>query len=122
MIPMDFSSVLGAFGQTVHVTDVTEETINGIYQPGESTERTVFGIVLAMTIEQLQFLTEGESSTGGITVTTSDTLYFSDINTGGQEKRQSYVDYMGYRYRVIGSGLMQKNTLHNIYNCIRYIE
>ena len=119
---MDFSKVLNAFGQPVSVTDVNGSHVNGMWREAEQATRQIRGIILVMTLEQIQFLTEGSSSSGGITVTTNDTLYFADINNSGVQTLQSYVDYGGYRYKVIGTGLMDKNTNHNIYNCIRHIK
>ncbi|MFQ8889833.1 MAG: hypothetical protein ACLR7Z_17290 [Bilophila wadsworthia] len=69
-----------------------------------------------------QFYAEGDSSAAGITLTTDEELFFTDINAEGLERRQSYVEYGGYRFRVAGTGFMQKNTLHNIYACVRYFE
>jgi len=122
MIPMNFNKTLNAFAQPVNVTDKIGSRAKGVWQETEQETRQIRGIILAMTIEQVQFLTEGSSSSGGITVTTNETLYFSDINNDGLQSRQSYVDYGGYRYKVIGTGLMDRNTLHNIYNCIRFTE
>ena len=118
---MDFGEVLANFGQDVPVTDTNGAYQNGVWAETSSSSREVFAIVLAMTTEQEQFFTEGDSSSGAITLTTDETLYFADVLEGGVEKRQSYVDYGGYRFKVIGTGFMQQNTLHNIYNCIRYI-
>ena len=75
-----------------------------------------------MPFEGLQFYAEGDSSAAGITLTTDEELFFTDFNADGLERRQSYVEYGGYRFRVVGTGFMQKNTLHNIYACVRYFE
>lgn len=37
----------------------------------------------------------------------------------GLELRQSYVDWQGRRYRVVGSGLIQSNANFHIYHCLR---
>lgn len=120
MIPMDFSSVLEAFSQPVTIEDTTGSYVDGVWGESEGTERTVSAIVLAMKPEELEFFAEGNASAGGITLTTDETLYFTDINADGAEQRQSYVLYNGYRFRVVGTGFMQPNTLHNIYSCVRY--
>ena len=112
MLPMDFSSVLDSFSQPVLVTDTTGAHVNGVWvEDGPETTRTVSAIVLAMSFEELQFYAEGDSSAAGITLTTDEELFFTDINAEG-----------GYRFRVAGTGFMQKNTLHNIYACVRYFE
>ena len=101
MLPMDFSSVLDSFSQPVLVTDTTGAHVNGVWvEDGPGTTRTV----------------------SAITLTTDEELFFTDINAEGLERRQSYVEYGGYRFRVAGTGFMQKNTLHNIYACVRYFE
>ena len=123
MLPMDFSSVLDSFSQPVLVTDTTGAHVNGVWvEDGPETTRTVSAIVLAMSFEELQFYAEGDSSAAGITLTTDEELFFTDINAEGLERRQSYVEYGGYRFRVAGTGFMQKNPLHNIYACVRYFE
>ena len=123
MLPMDFSSVLESFSQPVLVADTTGAHVNGVWEEdGPGTTRTDPAIVLAMSFEELQFYAEGDSSAAGITLTTDEELFFTDINADGLERRQSYVEYGGYRFRVVGTGFMQKNTLHNIYACVRYFE
>ena len=115
MLPMDFSSVLDSFSRPVIGTDTTGAHVNGVWvEDGPGTTRTVS--------EELQFYAEGDSSAAGITLTTDEELFFTDINAEGLERRQSYVEYGGYRFRVAGTGFMQKNTLHNIYACVRYFE
>ena len=123
MLPMDFSSVLDSFSRPVfnpHPVDVRPGGVR--HNDGPGTTRTVSAIVLAMSFEELQFYAEGDSSAAGITLTTDEELFFTDINAEGLERRQSYVEYGGYRFRVAGTGFMQKNTLHNIYACVRYFE
>lgn len=121
MIPMDFSSVLESFSQSVVVTDASGAHVDGVWvEDAPGTTRTVSAIVLAMSFEELQFYAAGDSSAAGITLTTDEELFFTDSNAEGLERRQSYVEYGGYRFRVAGTGFMRKNTLHNIYACVRY--
>ena len=84
MLPMDFSYVLDSFSQPVLVTDTTGAHVNGVWvEDGPGTTRTVSAIVLAMSFEELQFYAEGDSSAAGITLTTDEELFFTDINAEG---------------------------------------
>ena len=40
----------------------------------------------------------------------------------GQQAKQSYVQYQGYLFKVVGTGFMMCNTNFNIYNCLRYLS
>ena len=40
----------------------------------------------------------------------------------GQQAKQSYVQYQGYLFKVVGTGFMMGNTNFNIYNCLRYLS
>lgn len=76
------------------MTDTTGAHVNGVWvEDGPGTTRTVSAIVLAMSFEELQFYAEGDSSAAGITLTTDEELFFTDINAEGLERRQSYVEY-----------------------------
>lgn len=126
MLPLNFDSVLTALQNTapLDVYDSEGHYAGGKWEEGEPQRRAapVRAIVLAMGPADLKFYAKGYASAGGIVLHTRETLYFVDVNdTGdGQERRQSYVDYQGYRFRVAGSGLMRGNTTFNTYHCVRY--
>ena len=125
--PMNFDFTLASFGSThrLAVYDSCGAYVYGAWQQGEPVRRAedISAIVLAMDIATLEFLKQGNSSNSGITLHTKDTLYFNDVNNTetGQELKQSYVDYQGYRFKVVGTGFMMGNANFNIYNCVRFI-
>lgn len=125
-LPMNFDFVLATFQHPQPITciDTMGGRVDGTWTETETGRRDINAIVLAMTVAQLEFYREGESSVSGISLHTKETLYFTDVNdTGdGQERRQTYVEYQGYRFRVAGTGFMSGNTTFNIYNCVRYVQ
>ena len=125
-LPMDFSMVLQTFGSPlpVIVLDTTGSYVNGQWQESkpEPREKSISAIVLAMTPARLEQYKEGDSSAAGITLHTDAMLHFNDINNAGQEQRQSYVDYQGYRFRVVGTGFMIGNASFNLYEAIRFFR
>lgn len=128
-LPLDFSSVLQTFATPLPVTvfDSIGQRVDGEWQESEPEPRPapLAAIVLAMNVPTLEFYREGDSSVSGITLHTTETLYFTDVKDtadDGQERRQSYVEYQGYRFRVVGTGFMLGNTNFNLYHCVRYVQ
>ena len=126
--PMNFDLVLANFASThrLAVYETCGAYTYGAWQEGELVRREedISAIVLAMTTASLEFYKEGNSSNSGITLHTKDTLYFNDVNNTetGQELKQSYVDYQGYRFKVVSTGFMMGNANFNTYNCVRFVE
>lgn len=127
MLPLRFSAPLRAFASPLPVT--VYDTLGG-YEDGQWVEseplprdKPIRAVVLAMSVPTLEFYREGNSSVMGITLHTQETLYFADVNNSadGQERRQSYVEYEGYRFRVAGTGFLRGNARVNLYHCVRYI-
>lgn len=125
-MPMNFSSVLRTFGTPLPVTvlDTTGSYVDGEWIETDPLPRPkpLAAVVFAMPVDKLEFYKEGDSSAAGITLHTKETLYFADINSAGQERRQSYVEYQGYRFRVVGTGFMLGNTNFNLYEAVRYFR
>lgn len=126
-LPMNFDAVLSAFRHPspIPVYDTTGEYVDGEWTETDPVLRgDISAIVLAMKTADLEFYREGYSTDSGISLHTKDTLFWTDINSRpeGQESRQSYVDYQGYRFRVVGTGFMFGNTNFNIYHCVRYVK
>lgn len=121
---MSFKKTFARFKwQAIEVHDLAGQYVDGIWQEGLATQRTIQAIPLAMSSEDLKFYPHGDNSEGGITLTTAATLYFTDINATELENRQSYVIYQGYKYRVVGNNLMQGNVDGlSIYTALRFIE
>jgi len=126
ILPLRFDAVLQAFGTPlpVIVSDTTGAYVDGEWTESEPVPRPhpLRAIVLAMTPARLELYQEGESSAAGITLHTTETLHFTDVNNAGQEQRQSYVDYQGYRFRVVGTGFMHGNANCNLYEAVRYFR
>ena len=131
-LPLKFDSTLFAL-QSPHKIPVFDSQggyTYGTWQEGELVlrEKSISAIVLAMTTASLEFYKEGNSSNSGITLHTKETLYFNDANNTepgqqpGQQAKQSYVQYQGYLFKVVGTGFMMGNTNFNIYNCLRYLS
>lgn len=125
MRKMRFSKVFSRFKwDSIEVVDVTGSYIDGVWVENSNiVQRTIKAIPLAMSSEDLKLYPEGEASEGGITLTTNDTLYFTDINAIEQSNTQSYVIYQGYKWRVVGNNLMNGNVDGlSIYAALRYIK
>ena len=130
--PMNFDLVLANFASThrLAVYDTCGAYSYGAWQEAAPVRRKqdITAIVLAMTTASLEFYKEGNSSNSGITLHTKETLYFNDANNTepgqqpGQQAKQSYVQYQGYLFKVVGTGFMMGNTNFNIYNCLRYLS
>lgn len=122
---MDFSKTFARFHWAmIEVIDVEGQHIDGIWQESALTvQRVIRAIPLAMSSEDLKLYPNGDNSEGGITLTTADSLYFTDINAAGLQGKQSYVIYQGYKWRVVGNNLMQGNVKGlSIYTALRFIE
>lgn len=125
-LPMNFDTVLRTFGTPLPVTvlDTTGSYVDGEWAEADPVARPkpLPAIVLAMSPAKLEQYKEGDSSAAGISLHTKEKLYFTDINNAGQEQRQSYVEYQGYRFRVVGTGFMLGNTNFNLYEAVRYFR
>lgn len=126
MRQMHFKKVFSRFKwDSIPVTDVPGAYVDGVWMEDaeNAVERTIDAIPLALSNEELRLVPDGEDSEGGISLTTQDQLFFTDINATEQTGTQSYVLYQGYRWRVTGTNLMRGNVLGlNIYTALRYIR
>lgn len=121
VIPMNFNRVTDAFSKQVQVVHCIGRHVDGVWEEEEIGDpEPLRAIVLALTIEQLEYYADGNSSSGGISVTTEKELFFSDAKEDELEYRQDYVLYKGYRFKVRGTGFMMGNTNKHIYHCVRY--
>lgn len=131
-LPMDFSATLEAFRQPLPVLVYDQEGAytDGVWEWGEKVRRPepIKAIVLSLGLEELSLYREGNVGEGGIAVHTQETLYFSDILTGAVSDRQSFVEYMGRTYRVVGDGYISGpqsltgNASFKCYHALRFIE
>lgn len=125
MRKMRFSKVFSRFKwDSIEVIDVTGSYIDGVWVENSNiVQRTIKAIPLAMSSEDLKLYPDGEASEGGITLTTNDPLYFTDVNAIEQSNTQSYIIYQGYKWRVVGNNLMKGNVDGlSIYSALRYIQ
>lgn len=125
MRKMRFNKVFSRFKwDSIEVIDVTGSYIDGVWVENSTiVQRTIKAIPLAMSSEDLKLYPDGEASEGGITLTTNDPLYFTDINAIEQSNTQSYIIYQGYKWRVVGNNLMKGNVDGlSIYSALRYIQ
>lgn len=125
-LPFDFTSV---FRKLAHPTLLPVLDTPGARDGGEweepqpvAREKLLSAIVLMMTTEDLLIYPEGEVTGGGISITTTEALYFPDLAKDPPETRQSYVVYQKRRYRVAGTGSMMGNTNMHIYHALRSIR
>jgi len=122
-IPMNFDKVTRAFSKVVQVVHCVGKHVDGVWEEEQIGEpEPLRAIVLALTIEQLEFYSDGNSSSGGISVTTDKELFYSDVNEEGLEHRQDYVLYKGFKFKVRGTGFMMGNTNKHIYHCVRHFN
>lgn len=123
---MRFPSTFRRFSwKQIEIIDTVGGYVEGVWVEREPliAPRIIRAIPLAMSPEELEIYSNGESSATGITLTTKDILYFTDINATDQETRQSYALYQGYKYRCVGENLMRGNVHQlTIYNLLRYIQ
>jgi len=124
ILPMNFDAVLAAFQHPALLpcTDTIGSYVDGQWQEEDAGNREIKAIVLAMPVAKLEFYKEGDASAAGIILHTKNTLYFSDIDNAGQEQRQSYIEYQGYRFRVVGTGFMLGNSNFNCYEALRFFR
>lgn len=129
-IPMRFESTLASFSQSLSVEDYSCGYTDGIWGETLIETRAISGIVLALKTEDLQLYNSGNNVRAGISITTKDVLYFpvTDVEVPpeeGEEEviiKQSYVTYLGIRFKVSGSGLYSTNTAYNLYHAVRFLE
>lgn len=130
-VTLDFTRTLNAFASPLPL--IVQDTVGyfrrGVWETSEpvAREKPIKAIVLHLNLQQLDILTEGSASAGGIAVLTQDLLYFTDPKYEGVSNQQSYVVYQGLRYRVVGEGLtsgpgLLGNANFNVYHCLRIIE
>lgn len=131
-LPMNFKRVLRRFKSPlpVYVDDSIGTYENGIWVSSEPVRRPkpLVCIVLQTYTKGVELLGQGSALDGGISVTTQDTLYFTNAETQSVENRQSFVTYKGTVYKVSddanlsGHSVLVGNTNVNIYHCVRYLE
>lgn len=123
MIPMSFNATMFSFSQTVTVEDYVGAHSMGVWseEPADPPTREIRAVVLQMSDEELKAFPGGDSSEGGIGILTDEELYFADVTEEGQECRQSYILYGGYKWKVRATGLFRFNTTHNSYSALRYL-
>lgn len=123
---MNFNKALNRFcWERVEVQDTVGDYVEGVWVERQTLDlpREIKAIVLLMDSQDLRIYSNGSDSSSMITLTTKSDLYFTDINLVGQEQRQSYVIFKNYKYRVLGTNLMQGNVLNlNIYRAERYLQ
>lgn len=122
---LSFRSTYSGFAwRAIEVEDTTGQYVGGVWQEAMlGNRRTIRAIPLAMSPEDLEIYSDGSASATGITLTTSDQLWWSDITATEQEQRQSYVLWQDYRWRVVGNNLMLGNVDKlSIYSALRYIR
>lgn len=85
------------------VSDTVYTTIAGVDKQGAPTTRTITGAVDAGGKRTLEPIFGGSVSDGdiGIWPENNADLYFLDEYSPGDTRRQSFVTYRGYQYRVI---------------------
>lgn len=124
-IKMKFNNVIKAFNQLVRVdTYGSGYNDEGIYTETFLKTKHIKAIILMLSMEQLQLLQQGESSDAGIGIISKVPLNFSDNRYANSNiiQKQDYVDYGGYRYRVVGTGIMEFNTNCYCYTALRYLK
>lgn len=124
-LPINLGPVLAALGHPMPVA-VRDSGggayLGGRWTPEPETLRQIRAVVLQMRQQELEILGHGQISGGGIVLHTKAELYFADVTGDGRQAqtRQSYVDYQGYAFKVVGSGFMLGNTNINTYQALRY--
>lgn len=125
ILPFNFTNAVAALAHPAPLT--VRDTGGGAYVKGRWTAepesiRRMQAIVLQMRPEELQILEEGNISGGGIILHTGAELYFADAAGQGNtvQSRQSYVEYQGYTFKIIGTGFMMGNANFNTYRAVRY--
>jgi LysM repeat protein len=123
MLPFDFESTLEAFSS---ISPVTYETQTRTMVNGEATWATTTStttltcIVLQATKLQQMYNREGMSMDGLINVITKNELFYTDAV--GATNKQSYVTYLGVKYRVQQPGFLPSNSSVRSYTCIRSLQ
>ena len=122
---MTFQATFNSFAwQSIEVEDTIGAYTNGVWEEVMlGNRRTIRAIPFAMKPEELELYSDGSASTAGITLTTPDYLFWSDIMADVQEQKQSYVLWQGWRWRVMGNNLMIGNVDKLlIYSAVRFIR
>jgi hypothetical protein len=129
MLPMDFSNTLNAFSSPLPISVVDETYARTNYQDEvtNSDPRTIHGIILALSEQELAFYNQGSVPQAGLAIITQDTLYFVDAKVNSEQKVQSYVTYQGTQFRVVGNGFISNASLlgnanFHVYNAVRYLQ
>lgn len=123
---MRFPSTFRAFRwEDIPIVDTIGDYIDGVWVEREPliAPRLIQAIPLAMGSDDLQIYSNGSASETGITLTTKEKLYWTDITATEQVHKQSYALWQNYKWRVVGNNLMLGNASDlSIYALLRYIE
>jgi hypothetical protein len=126
LLPFDFDDVLAAFENPDPLTAFERagsRADNGAWTTSDGQPRNVKAVVLTMKPMELELLAPGNVAGGGIVLLTTETLYIQGPTATGSESRQSFVNYHGFTWRVMGTTLTTKpNAGLNVYNCVRYLS
>ena len=123
LLPLELQDVLDNLsypgGVTVYERTGTRST-SGAWSSTAGTSRTIQAVVLTADVQELQILSGGDVSGGGIVIHTPETLYFQNANDAGDELRQSFIQWQGFTFRVVGTGFQSQNANFNTYIATRY--
>jgi hypothetical protein len=94
---------------------------DGTWNGPASTPRRIEAAVFPARLQDLEILTPGEASSGGLAISTQEHLHFQNAQNDGVENLQSFVTYENYTWRIIGTGLMMPLGNFHLYMALRYM-
>lgn len=124
MLPYDMTPVLDEFMTVVTCFDKMSEMVDYELKSVQSSDYSVFGVLIPPTDLDLQLFEEGEIRDGAMVLYTYSTvnLYFHDMGSPAEKQRQTFVRFNGDIYRIKGLSPRSHDGLHKKWTMTRYVE
>jgi hypothetical protein len=122
---LDLSEVLDSFetDSPVEAFTVTgSRQSDGTWNGWATDPEPIQAVVLQATPQQLEILSKGEISDGGLVIQTDEKLWFNTDLNSGLQAQQSFVKYQDMTFRIIGTGFMKALSNVHLYYATMFQE
>lgn len=113
---------MGMFQIPIAIQDVVYAASGGKDSQGSPVSRIIQAAIDPSNARKMEYLFGGSVSDGDILIYTSEPLYIDDMYSSGSARRQSFVTYSGFKYRVANIADWSGQTGIYVYLAKRYVQ